>query len=109
MHLLHESTAARHAACERERLLVRERLTTALGRLLPRGSRVWIYGSLIEPAGFREWSDVDLALERDPPDMSIYLLASLLAERCGRRVDLCLIDETRLADAIRQRGEPWTV
>ena len=41
--------------------------------------------------------------------MSIYLLASLLAERCGRRVDLCLIDETRLADTIRRRGEQWTV
>jgi hypothetical protein len=25
---------------------------------------------------------VDLAIEADPPGMSIYLLASLLAERC---------------------------
>ena len=67
VHLLRESTAARHAACERERLLVRERLTTALGQVLPRGSRGWIYGSLIEPVGFREWSDVDAAGRRDPP------------------------------------------
>jgi predicted nucleotidyltransferase len=109
LELLRESTAARHAACERERLLVRKRLTAALSQLLPRGSRVWVYGSLVEAGRFREWSDVDLALERDPPGMSIYLMASLLAERCGRRVDLCLIDETRLADTILRRGEPWTV
>lgn len=109
MNLLRESTAARHAACERERLLVRERLTAALGQLLPRGSRVWVYGSLVEDGRFREWSDVDLAIERDPPGMSIYLMASLLAERCGRRVDLCLMGETRLADTILRRGEPWTV
>lgn len=109
MELLRESTAARHAACERERLLVREWLTAALGQLLPRGSRVWVYGSLVEDGRFREWSDVDLAIERDPPGMSIYLMASLLAERCGRRVDLCLMGETRLADTILRRGEPWTV
>jgi predicted nucleotidyltransferase len=109
MDLLRESIAARHAACERERLRVRERLTAALCQLLPRGSRVWVYGSLVEPERFREWSDVDVAIERHPPGMSIDLLASLLAERCDRRVDLCLIDETRLADTIRRRGEPWTV
>ena len=40
------------------------------------------HGSLIEPGRFREWSDVDLAIEADPPGMSSYLLASLLAERC---------------------------
>jgi hypothetical protein len=41
--------------------------------------------------------------------MSIYLLASLLAERCHRRVDVCLITETRLAPVILRKGEAWTV
>ena len=109
MELLRESIAARHSACEQERLAVRERLTAAVSEYLPAGSRVWVYGSLIEPGRFREWSDVDLALEADPPGMSVYLLASLLAERCHRRVDVCLIDETRLATAIRRKGESWTV
>jgi predicted nucleotidyltransferase len=109
MELLRESIAVRNSACERERLTVRERLAAAIREYLPTGSRVWVYGSLTEPGRFREWSDIDLALEADPPGMSIYLLASLLAERCLRRVDVCLIAETRLATAIRQKGELWTV
>jgi len=108
MELLRESIAARHSACEQERLAVRERLAAAVSEYLPAGSRVWVYGSLIEPGRFREWSDVDLALEADPPGMSIYLLASLLSERCLRRVDVCLISETRLESAIRRKGEKWT-
>jgi predicted nucleotidyltransferase len=109
MDLLRESIAARNSACERERLAVRERLAAAVSEYLPTGSRVWVYGSLTEPGRFREWSDIDLALEADPAGMSIYLLASLLAERCRRRVDVCLISETRLAPAIRRKGESWTV
>ncbi|NDC53828.1 MAG: nucleotidyltransferase domain-containing protein [Planctomycetia bacterium] len=109
MELLRESIAVRTSACERERLAVRERLAAALREYLPAGSRVWLYGSLIEPGRFREWSDIDLALEADPPAMSIYLLASLLTERCLRRVDVCLMTETRLATAIRRKGEVWTV
>jgi predicted nucleotidyltransferase len=103
MELLWESIAVRKSACERERL------AAAVREYLPAGSRVWLYGSLIEPGRFREWSDVDLALEADPPAMSIYLLASLLAERCLRRVDVCLMTETRLATAICRKGEVWTV
>jgi predicted nucleotidyltransferase len=109
MHLLRESITARDSTCERERLAVRERLAAAVREYLPAGSRVWVYGSLTEPGRFREWSDIDLALEGDPPGMSIYLLASLLSERCLRRVDVCLISETRLATAIRGKGESWTV
>jgi predicted nucleotidyltransferase len=109
MDLLRKSIAARKSACEQARLRVRERLAEALAVHLTQGSRVWVYGSLVEPDRFREWSDVDLALECDPPGMNIYLLASLLAERCERRVDVCLIGETRLAAAIRRRGEAWTV
>ena len=109
MDLLRESIAARNSACEQERLAVRERLAAAIREYLPTGSRVWVYGSLIEPGRFREWSDVDLAIEADPPGMSIHLLASLLAERCRRRIDVCLLGETRLATVIRHKGEPWTV
>ncbi len=109
MHLLREVIAARNSACERERLAVRERLAAAVREYLPAGSRIWVYGSVTKPGRFREWSDIDLALEIDPPDMSIYLLASLLSERCLRHVDVCLISETRLATVIRGMGESWTV
>ena len=109
MNLLRESVAARNAACECERLAVRERLAAAVSDYLPPGTRLWLYGSLTMPGRFREWSDVDLAIEADPPGMSVYLFASLLAERCGRQVDVCLLSETRLEPGIRQRGEAWTV
>ncbi len=109
MDLLLESIAGRKVACELERQRVRGILAAALEEYLPKGSRAWVYGSILEPDRFREWSDVDLALESDPPGMSIYLLASLLSERCGRPVDVCLIGETRLEPAIRRRGEAWTV
>jgi predicted nucleotidyltransferase len=109
MELLRASIAARRAACEQDRLAVRARLAAALAEYLPPGSRGWVYGSLVEPDRFREWSDVDLALEQDPAGMSVYLLASLLAERCGRPVDVCLIGETRLEPMIRQRGNAWIV
>ena len=107
MHLLLEAMAEQAAARERDRLEVRARLAAAVEEYLPAGCRLWVYGSLAEPGRFNEASDVDVALESDPPGMSIHLLASLLAERCGRPVDLCLIGETRLAPAIRQRGEAW--
>lgn len=109
MHLLRESVATRNAACERERLAVRERLAAAVGDHLPPGTRLWVYGSLTKPGRFREWSDVDVALEVDPPGMSIYMFASLLAERCGRMVDVCILSETRLEPGIRREGEAWTV
>jgi predicted nucleotidyltransferase len=109
MDLLRQVMAERTSACERERLVTRERLAAALREYLPAGSRVWVYGSLIEPGRFREWSDIDVALEADPAGMSIYLLASLLAERCRRRVDVCILGETRLEKVIRLRGESWTV
>lgn len=109
MELLRQAVAERTSACERERLVARERLAAALREYLPSGSRVWVYGSLIEPGRFREWSDIDVALEADPAGMSMFLLASLLAERCRRRVDICMLGETRLEQAIRLRGESWTV
>jgi predicted nucleotidyltransferase len=102
MELLRKSIAARKSACEQARLRVRERLAEALAVHLTQGSRVWVYGSLVEPDRFREWSDVDLALECDPPGMNIYLLASLLAERCERRVDFS--NGCRLTCPVSGRG-----
>ena len=79
MTLLHEANRHRAENDERERGPVRERLRAALAEFLPAGSRVWVYGSLTRPGRFREWSDVDLALEAEPAGRSIYLLMSLLA------------------------------
>ena len=109
MTLLHEANRHRAENDERERGLVRERLRAALAEFLPAGNRVWVYGSLTRPGRFREWSDVDLALEAEPPGRSIYLFMSLLAERCGRPVDVAILGETRLRETIERDGELWTV
>lgn len=109
MKLLHEHRRACAARDEKERRGVRVRLRAALAALLPAGTRVWLYGSLAEPGRFREWSDIDLALEDEPPGMTPWRLMSLLAERTGRPIDLALLDETRLRETIEREGELWTL
>lgn len=74
---------------------------------LPESGEVWGYGSVIKAGGFREDSDVDLAVERLPEGISLYLLQSLLLEAAGREVDVCVLSETRLRDKIEREGERW--
>lgn len=107
MILLAQVERTRAQACERERLQVRARLALALSELLP-GGGCWLYGSITQPGRFREWSDVDLALEEVPAGRSVFLLMSLLCEKVGRPVDLVLLGETRLAEKIMSEGERWT-
>jgi predicted nucleotidyltransferase len=68
---------------------------------------VWLYGSLVKPGRFHEWSDVDLAFESLPPGMSLEYLQSLLSADVGREVDVCLVDRTRLRATIEREGERW--
>jgi len=101
---------------ERERLQRRERLRAEVRRqlrdVLPQtiaGQRVVVFGSLTNPGRFSEHSDIDLALESEPPGMSLYQLTSLLAERMGRRVDVVLLPESRFREKILREGETWTL
>ena len=108
MKLLEDDLARRTEARESERLATRLRLQAALSELLPRGSRVWVYGSLVKPNRYRDGSDIDLALEAEPTGMSLYLFMSLLSDKTGRPVDVSLLGETRLREAIMREGELWT-
>jgi predicted nucleotidyltransferase len=83
-------------------------LCAALARHVP-GTVVWVYGSLLKPGRFHEWSDVDVALESLPAGMTLEYLQSLLSADVGREVDVCLIDRTRLRPVIKGRGERWIV
>jgi predicted nucleotidyltransferase len=69
---------------------------------------VWVYGSLVAPGRFHEWSDVDVALEWLPSGMTLEYLQSLLSADVGREVDVCLINRTRLKPTIERSGERWT-
>ena len=77
--------------------------------LLPRGEVIWVFGSLIQSGRFREESDVDLALVRRPPVFSEFWLQGELELRLGRRVDVLLLDETRLRPKIEREGIKGTL
>jgi len=47
----------------------RELLRAALARHVP-GRAVWVYGSLVKPSRFHDWSDVDVAIESLPAGMT---------------------------------------
>ncbi len=106
--LLQEMEQERLQRRERLRAEVRRRLLEVLPQTIP-GQRVVVFGSLAKPGRFSDGSDIDLALESEPPGMSLYQLASWLAESMGRRVDVVLLRESRLRDKILREGETWTL
>ena len=95
----------------REREGLRQATLTALKRalreLLPR-QRCVVFGSLLQPGRFHEWSDVDIALWDRPPGVSEYRFQAELEERLRRPVDLVLLPESRLREKILREGELWT-
>ncbi len=105
--LLQRMTEARAAGAEHLRLQVRGELRSALRELLP-GLSVTVFGSLTRAGRFTEASDVDLAIDAEPPGWSLYQLIAQLSERLGRRVDVVLLPESRFRDAIIHEGERWT-
>lgn len=100
----HRRTMARRDAALAARM--RECLQAALARHAP-GTAVWVYGSLVKPGRFHEWSDVDLAFETLPAGASLEYLQSVLSDEVGREVDVCLLDRTRLRPVIEREGERW--
>ncbi len=84
----------------------RELLRAALARHVP-GTAVWVYGSLVKPGRFHDWSDVDVAFETLPDGMTLEYLQSLLSADVGREVDVCMLHRTRLSAAIQREGERW--
>jgi len=107
LHILRSERARTNAARETERLATLSRLRAALGKLLP-GQAVWVFGSVLKPGRFTPTSDIDLALESEPPQGQL-LLMSEIASDLDRPVDLLLLSETRLAEKIRGEGERWTL
>jgi predicted nucleotidyltransferase len=85
----------------------RRRLQSALKELIP-GQRVILFGSLTKPGVFNDRSDVDLALETEPVQMSAERLISELMERLDRPVDVLLLDRCSFREKILREGEAWT-
>ena len=85
----------------------RRRLRAAFADLIP-GHKVILFGSLTKPGVFNDRSDLDLALETEPPQMDHWKLKSELMERLERPVDIVRLDKCRFRDKIMREGEVWT-
>jgi predicted nucleotidyltransferase len=92
-------------------------LEQTLKKILPKGYRVVVFGSVLVPGQFDEHSDIDLALDWESnPDQvleerELTRLAVALEESLGRPVDLLNLASVRplLREKIRRQGAPWTV
>jgi len=106
LHLLQQRDAQRQADRLTEWDRARARLREVLHRHLP-GRKVWIFGSLLQRGRFNAASDIDLAIDALPGDMSIYTLTAVLEEDMQRPVDVVYLPESRLRHKITAEGEPW--
>ena len=107
--LLDRMNTERAERREAVRLETCERLRQALAQLLPPGSEVWVFGSVLKPGRFRDDSDVDIAVESLPKGWSEARLQYELALRIDRQVDLLNLQETGLRARIEREGEKWTL
>jgi predicted nucleotidyltransferase len=87
---------------------IRARLREALAALVP-AQKVILFGSITKPGVFNDRSDVDLALESEPPGLDVWGLTSELMDRLNRPVDIVLLDQCRFREKILREGEVWTV
>jgi predicted nucleotidyltransferase len=108
MTLLQKRDAARRERRLQVRAETRSRLRTALAELIP-GTRVILFGSLTRPGLFNDRSDIDLALEHEPPGLGALALMAELMERLGRPVDVVVLDKCRFRAKILREGEVWTL
>ncbi len=107
--LLERLSAERAERREAARTAALDRLHRALLELLPSGSEVWVFGSILRPGRFREDSDVDVAVASLPPGISEAWLQFQLALRMDRGVDVLNLHETGLRSRIEREGEKWTL
>lgn len=107
--LLQIHAAQRRAALEAERQELLRKVLGTLPHLLPVGTTVWVFGSLLAPGAWRADSDIDLALEVEPSGTTPAQIQGELEIVTGRAVDILLLAETRLAAKIRATGQRWTL
>ena len=107
--LLQEMHEQRARGREAARGAAYRELRDALTRLLPPGTEVWVFGSVLEPGRFREHSDLDIALESLPEGRSEAWLQGELELQLRRGVDVLNLNETGLREKIERTGERWTL
>ena len=108
MTLLQQRDSGRRQRRLEARTETRQRLRAALAELLP-GARVIVFGSLTRPGVFNDRSDVDLALEQEPPGLGAWGLSGELSQRLGRPVDVVVLGKCRFREKMLREGEAWTL
>jgi predicted nucleotidyltransferase len=101
-----QERAQRREAARRQAYLG---LREALCALLPSGTHVWVFGSVLKEGRFRENSDVDIAVTSLPAGRSEAWLQGELGLRLNRMVDVLNLNETGLRSKIEITGEQWTL
>ena len=107
--LLARTHEERARSREASRVATYRELREALRALLPPGSSVWVFGSVLKPGRFRDHSDVDIAVTSLPEGRKEAWLQSELELRLKRAVDVLNLNETGLRDKIERVGERWTL
>ncbi|MFP4429455.1 MAG: nucleotidyltransferase family protein [Desulfovermiculus sp.] len=96
------------AARERYRRQVLEEVDTVLQSMAEKYSwdKLYLFGSLISPGRFTCDSDIDMAIS----GLDKHNLLSFIADasrELGRNVDVLRLEESKIADSIRRKGQLW--
>ena len=68
--------------------------------------KAYIFGSLVNPGRFHEWSDVDVAFI-GLKDEDFFRIMADLSELIGRDVDVVQMERCRFSDLIEKEGIVW--
>lgn len=67
---------------------------------------IHVFGSVLRPGHFGPDSDLDFAV-LGLPKGDLYRLVGELSDALQRRVDVVVLEETRMGEAIRRKGVRW--
>jgi predicted nucleotidyltransferase len=96
------------AARERYRRQVLEEVETVLQSLADKyqWDELYLFGSLIAPGRFSSESDIDIAVSGlDKHDLLPFIAE--VSRELGSEVDVLRLEESKIADAIRRKGQLW--
>lgn len=96
------------AARERYRLQVLEEVHTVLQSLAQKyhWDELYLFGSLTSPNRFTSDSDIDIAVSGLDKHALLPFIAELSRE-LGREVDVLRLEECKIGNSIRRKGELW--
>jgi predicted nucleotidyltransferase len=67
---------------------------------------IHVFGSVLQPGRFGPDSDLDFAV-LGLPKGDLYRLVGELSDALQRRVDVVVLEETRMEEAVRRKGVRW--